>query len=123
MNLVDSSGWLEYFTDGKNAKVFAPIIEHTDDLIVSPINIFEIFKKILAEKNEHTAVTMVAFMQQAKTIEVSSSIALQAAKISHEQKLPMADSLIYATARSQDAIVWTQDSHFMHLDGVKYFPK
>ena len=123
MNLVDSSGWLEYFVDGKNAKVFAPIIEHTEDLIVSPINIFEIFKKIMAEKNEHTAVAMVAFMQQAKTIEVSSMIAVQAAKLSNEHKLPMADSLIYATARTQDAIVWTQDSHFMNLYGVKYFPK
>jgi toxin FitB len=123
MNLVDSSGWLEYFVDGKNAKVFAPIIEKTEELIVSPINIFEIFKKIQVEKDEHTAVAMVAFMQQAKTIEVSSLIALQAAKISVEQKLPIADSLIYATARSHDAMVWTQDRHLMKLPGVKYFSK
>ena len=123
MNLVDSTGWLEYFVDGKNAALFAPIIEKTEELIVSPVTIFEIFKKILLEKDEHAAMATVVFMQQARVIEISSMIALQAAKISYEKKLPMADSLIYATARMHDAIVWTQDAHFKSLDGVKYFDK
>jgi len=123
VNLVDSTGWLEYFVDGKNAALFAPIIEKTEELIVSPVNIFEIFKKILLEKDEHAAMATVVFMQQARVIEISSMIALQAAKISYEKKLPMADSLIYATARMHDAIVWTQDAHFKSLDGVKYFDK
>ena len=123
MNLVDSTGWLEYFVDGKNAALFAPIIEKMEELIVSPVNIFEIFKKILLEKDEHAAMATVVFMQQARVIEISSMIALQAAKISYEKKLPMADSLIYATARMHDAIVWTQDAHFKGLDGVKCFDK
>lgn len=123
MNLVDSSGWLEYLTDGKNAKFFASVIENTDELLVSPINIYEIYKKVLLEKNDNYALQVVGLMQQAKIIEVSSSIAIQAAKFSYEYKIPMADSIIYKTARMNEAIVWTQDIDFKDLEGVKYFKK
>ena len=123
MNLVDSSGWLEYLADAKNAKLFAPAIEKTDELIVSTINIYEIYKKILLEKDENSAMQVIGLMQQAKVIEVSSTIAIQAAKLSYEQKIPMADSLIYITARQNNAIVWTQDVDFKDLDGVRYFKK
>lgn len=123
MNLVDSSGWLEYLADSKNAKNFASAIENTDELIVSTINIYEIYKKILLEKDENSALQVVGLMQQAKVIEVSSSIAIQAAKFSCEQKIPMSDSIIYITAKVNDAIVWTQDIDFKDLEGVKYFKK
>lgn len=123
MNLVDSSGWLEYLADSKNAKNFASTIENTDELIVSTINIYEIYKKVLIEKDENYALQVIALMQQAKVIEVSSSIAIAAAKFSFEQKIPMADSIIYITAKVNDAIVWTQDIYFKDLDGVKYFKK
>ena len=120
MNLVDSSGWLEYLADGKNAKFFAHVIENTDELIVSVINIYEIYKKVLLEKDENTALQVVGLMQQAKVIDVTPSIAIQAAKFSYEFKIPMADSIIYTTAKMSDSIVWTQDAHFKDLDGVKY---
>ena len=123
MNLVDSSGWLEYLSDGKNAKLFAPAIEKTDELIVSTINIYEIYKKILLERDESSAIQVIGLMQQAKVIEVSSTISIQAAKLSYERKLPMADSLIYTTARQNNAILWTQDIDFKELDDVKYFKK
>ncbi len=123
MNLVDSSGWLEYLSDSKNAKLFAPAIEKTDDLIVSTINIYEIYKKILNEKDENTAIQIIGLMQQAKVVEVNSSIAIQAAKLSVAQKIPMADSLIYTTAQQFKAIVWTQDNDFKDLENVKYFKK
>jgi len=123
MNLVDSSGWLEYLSDSKYAKNFASAIENTDELIVSTINIFELYKKVLLERDENTALQVIALMQQANVIEVSSSIAIQAAKFSYEHKIPMADSIIYITAKVYDAIVWTQDSDFKDLDGVKYFKK
>lgn len=123
MNLVDSSGWLEYLADSKNAKNFASPIENTDELIVSTINIYEIYKKVLLEKDENSALQVIGLMQQAKVIEVSSSIAIQAAKFSFEQKMPMADCIIYITAKVNDAIVWTQDNDFKDLDGVKYFKK
>ncbi len=123
MNLVDSSGWLEYLADSKNAKNFASAIENTEELIVSTINIYEIYKKVLLEKDENYALQVIALMQQAKVIEVSSSIAIQAAKFSFEKKIPMADSIIYITAKINDAIVWTQDEDFIDLEGVKYFKK
>ncbi len=123
MNLVDSSGWLEYFTDGKNAEYFAPIIENVENLIVSVINLYEVFKKISIEKNENAAIQAVAFMQQSKVIDITEAISIFAAKLSIDYKLPMADSLIYATAKIHDAIVWTQDSDFKNLEDVKYFQK
>lgn len=123
MNLVDSSGWLEYLVDGKNAKFFAPVIENTDELIVSVVNIYEIYKKVLLEKDESTAIQVVGLMQQARVIDVTSSIAIQAAKFSYEFRIPMADSIIYTTARMNDSIVWTQDVDFKNLDGVKYCKK
>lgn len=123
MNLVDSSGWLEYLADGKNAKFFAPAIENTDELIVSVINIYEVYKKVLAEKDENTAIQVVGLMQQAKIIDLTPSIAIQAAKFSHELKIPMANSIIYTTAVMNDSVVWTQDIDFKNLDGVKYNKK
>jgi toxin FitB len=123
MNLVDSSGWLEYLADGKNAKFFAPVIENTEELVVSVINIYEIYKKVLLGKDENTAIQVVGLMQQAKVIDVTPSIAIQAAKFSYEFKIPMADSIIYTTAKMNDSIVWTQDVDFKNLDGVRYNKK
>lgn len=123
MNLVDSSGWLEYFTDGKNAEFFAPVIENTDELIVSVINLYEVYKKIASEKDDNSAIQAIALMQQPKVIEVTDSISIFAAGLSIKLEIPMADSIIYATARMYDAIIWTQDSDFKNLEGVRYFRK
>lgn len=123
MNLVDSSGWLEYFTDGKNAKFFAPVIENPSELIVSVINLYEVYKKVSSEKDNESAIQVIALMQQPKVVEITSSISILAAKLSIKLKIPMADSLIYATAKIYSAIVWTQDSDFENLEGIKYFKK
>ena len=123
MNLVDSSGWLEYFSDSKNAEYFAPIIENTEDLIVSVINLYEVYKKVLVEKDNNFAIQAIALMQQSKVIDITETIAILASRLSVDFKLPMADSLIYATAKTNDAIVWTQDSDFENLENVKYFKK
>ena len=122
MNLVDSSGWLEYFANGKNADKFASVIEDTERLIVSSLNIYEVFKKVIAERDEDAAIEAVAMMQQAKVKEVTSSIAMQAAKFSHIFKMPLADCIIYITAVENNAVVWTQDADFKGFDGVEYFP-
>jgi len=123
LNLVDSSGWLEYFTDRKNAKFFVQVIGNTEKLMVSTINLYEVYKKILLEKNEDAALQAIGLMQQAKVAEITSSIAIIAAKLSYELKLPMADSLIYSTAKTHDATVWTQGADFKDLEKVKYFKK
>ena len=123
MNLVDSSGWLEYFSDGRNAKFFSPAIEDVKNLAVSTINLHEVYKKTLVERNEETAVHVLALMHQAKVIDVNSIIGVNAARLSHELRIPMADSLIIATGKNLNARVWTQDSDFRSLEGVKYFAK
>jgi predicted nucleic acid-binding protein len=123
MNIVDSSGWLEYFAEGSNAEFFAPAIENTKNLLVPVICIYEVFKKILLQSGVSAAQTHISDMKLGKIIEIDESLALSAAKISFDLKLPMADSLILATARTNDAILWTQDEHFKDLDGVKYIEK
>ena len=122
MNLVDSSGWLEYFANGKNADRFAAAIEDTEKLMVSSLNIYEVFKKVIDQRDENAALEAVAIMQQAKVQEVTSSIAIQAAKFSYIFKIPLADSIIYITAVENNAVVWTQDADFKGMDGVEYFP-
>ena len=123
MNVVDSSGWLEYFADGPNADFFAPAIEAKRDLIVPIITIYEVFKRVLQQKGEDDALQAIAQMLQGRVIDLDTALALQAAKMSAELKLPMADSLILTTARAYAAIVWTQDEHFDGLEGVRYIEK
>ncbi|MBK7229966.1 MAG: type II toxin-antitoxin system VapC family toxin [Ignavibacteriales bacterium] len=123
MNLVDTSGWLEYLADTKNAKNFAEAIENTDELIVSSINIYETYKKVLKERDEDAAIQIIGLMKQSKVFDVTSTIAVKAAKLSYEKDIPMADSIIYITAKENDAIVWTQDADLKGLEGVKYFNK
>ncbi|HRW46120.1 MAG: type II toxin-antitoxin system VapC family toxin [Caldilinea sp.] len=123
MNVVDSSGWLEYFADGPNADFFAPAIEATEQLLVPVICIYEVFKRILQQKGLGAAETRIADLYKGAVIELTPSLAISAAVISDTLKLPMADSIILATARSLDATLWTQDDHFQGLAGVKYIAK
>ena len=123
MNVIDSSGWLEYFVGGKNANFFAPVIEDTENVIVPTISIFEVFKRTLVDKNRDDALEAVAMMYGGRIVDLDREIALIAAELSFELKLPMADSIILATARANDAILWTQDEHFKGLAGVKYIKK
>ncbi len=120
MNLVDSSGWLEYFADGPNAKFFGPAIEELGRLIVSSINILEVFKRLLQQRGETDALKAVAHMQQGHVVDLDASLALKAARISFDLKLPLAHSVILATARAYKACLWTQDADFEGLEGVKY---
>jgi toxin FitB len=123
VNLVDSSGWLEYFADGKNASFFAPAIENTRLLLVSSINCYEVFKRIAQQRDENAAMQAIAVMQEGAVVDVSADLAIVAAKIALDSKLPLADSIILATARLYGAIVWTQDSDFERIAGAKYVAK
>ncbi|GMV33091.1 type II toxin-antitoxin system VapC family toxin [Chloroflexi bacterium CFX5] len=123
MNIVDSSGWLEYFAEGDNADFFAPAIEDTKNLLVPVICIYEVFKKILTQSGINEAQVHVSDMKQGQVIEIDESLALSAAKLSTDLKLPMADSLILAAARANNAVLWTQDEHFKDLEGVRYVEK
>ncbi|MFQ5710021.1 MAG: type II toxin-antitoxin system VapC family toxin [bacterium] len=123
MNLVDSSGWLEYFADGKSSDFFSEAIEDTTNLIVSTINIYEVFKKVLRERDENSALQAIALMHQANIKDVDFNISILAAKLSHEHNIPMADSLILATAKLYKATLWTQDSDFKDIPEVQYIER
>jgi predicted nucleic acid-binding protein len=120
MNLVDTSGWIEFLFAGENAGVFAPAIENTSTLIVPVICLYEVFKKVNAVADEAKALQVVAQMKQGQVVDVTEDIALRAALISLKHRLPMADSLILSTAWQREALLWTQDDHFAGLPGVKY---
>ena len=123
MNVVDSCGWLEYFTNGANADFFAPAIEAVDELCVPALTLFEVFKRILQQRSEADALRAVALMRQGRLIELNDTMALGAACLSVELKLPLADSIILHTARQQGAPLWTQDAHFEGLVDVRYVRK
>ena len=123
MNLVDSSGWLEYLADSKNADSFSTPLKDIENLIVPTICIYEVFKVALREKGENEALQSVALMKQGNVIDLSFNISIQAAKFSLDNKIPMADSIIYITGHIYNATIWTLDDDFENLPGVKYFPR
>ena len=123
MNVVDSSGWLEYFADGPNADFFASVIENIADVVVPSVSLYEVFKRVLQQRSEGDALQAVATMMQGEVVDLDSRVALEAAKVAVETRLPMADSVILATARTHNATLWTQDSDFEGLTGVEYVAK
>jgi predicted nucleic acid-binding protein len=123
MNLVDSSAWLEYFADGPNADFFAAAIEDTGKLVVPTVCLLEVFKRVLQQRGESDALSVATQMQQGRVVELDASLALGAARLSFDLKLPLADSVILATARAHKATLWTQDADFEGLAGVKYRAK
>ena len=120
MNLVDSSAWLEYFAEGPNARFFAPAIENTRELIAPTIVILEVYKRVLQQRNARAALEAVAIVQQGRVVDLTTGLAIAAAKISHSENLPLADSVILATARAESATIWTQDADFEQIENVRF---
>ena len=120
MNVVDSSAWLEYFANGPNASFFAGPIEETERLVVPSLTIYEVFKRVLQQGNEGDALQAAAVMQQGVVVDLDARLALSAARVSLDMRLPMADSVVLATARLHQATLWTQDADFEGLPGVRY---
>jgi predicted nucleic acid-binding protein len=123
MNVVDSSAWLEYFADGANATSFAKPIEATGTLLVPALCLYEVFKRVCQQRDEESALRAVAMMEQGTVVDLDRVTALEAARLSLLHRLPMADSVVLATARRHDAMLWTQDSDFEGLDGVRYIAR
>jgi predicted nucleic acid-binding protein len=123
MNVADSSAWLEYFADGPNADRFAPAIEDLSRLIVPAICLLEVFKRVLQQRGEAEALQAIAQMQQGKVEDLTPEIAVAAGRLGFDLKLPLADSVVLATSRKYKALLWTQDSDFDGIEGVKYFAK
>ena len=122
-NVVDSSAWLEYFTNGPGAARFAPAIEAVDRLVVPSVCLLEVFKVVLRQRGEGDALQAAALMQQGQVVDLDGALALSAAKLGVEHKLPLADSIVYATAQTVEGTVWTQDDDFAGLPGVEFHPK
>ena len=122
MNLVDSSAWLEYFADGPNAGFFESAITRKSELIVPTVVIFEVCKRVLQQRGQEEALRVVSALHGGTIIALSAEMAVLAAGLSYELKLPMADSLILATAQAHNAVIWTQDADFRDLPNVKFRP-
>jgi predicted nucleic acid-binding protein len=120
VNVVDSSGWLEYPADGPNADFFASAVEDVSRLVVPTICLLEVFKRVLQQRGENDALQAAALMQQGEVVDLDAGLALAAARLGLELKLPLADSVVFATACARDATLWTQDSDFEGLEGVRY---
>ena len=117
--VLDSSCWLEVFDGHARGKAFQTPVERVKDLIVPVITVYEVYKYLRRKQGDDLAAQAATYMQQGNVIDLDLSIALDGAT----NGLPLADSLIYATAQLHRATLWTQDAHFEGLSGVKYFPK
>jgi predicted nucleic acid-binding protein len=123
MNIVDSSGWLAYFADEPNAKHFLTPLNDTASLVVPTVTIYEVFKVVLRESSENQALQAAVAMQKGTVVDLAASLAIAASKLSLAHNLPMADSIILATAQEFGATIWTQDSDLKNIGDVKYFPR
>ncbi len=122
MNVVDSSGWIEYLSRGRNFDAFVEPLYNSDKLLVPSIVISEVFRRIYRMFNEEEAYNAVARMLVNTVVKLNTDIAILAGELSIEHRLALADSIIYATARAYSAMLWTQDSDFEALEGVRYTP-
>jgi len=123
MNVVDSSAWLEYFADGPNAAAFARAIESPATLVVPTLSLFEVFKRICQQVGEEEGLKKVALMEQGRVVDLDRVTALEAARLSLQHGIAMADGVMLATARRYRATLWTQDADFAGLEEVRYFAK
>jgi predicted nucleic acid-binding protein len=123
MNIVDSSGWLAYFADEPNAKHFLTPLNDSASLVVPTLTIYEVFKVVLRESGENDALQASAAMQKGIVVALTAPLAIAASKLSIQHALPMADSIILATAQEFNAILWTQDADLKNINNVKYFSK
>jgi len=120
MNLVDTSGWLEFLADGPNAEYFKVLIQDEAHLVIPTICLYEIFKVTLAREGEDKAIRVAGNMSFGRIVDLNRETALAAAQLSIQRKLSMADSIILATAQSLEAVLWTQDEHFKDIPGVRF---
>ena len=120
MNVVDSSGWLEYFANGRNATFFADAIQDTPHLVVPSLSLTEVFRRVLVQRGDSDALQVAAIMRQGHVVALDAELAIEAARLGAKEGLPLADSIILATARAHRAVLWTQDADFKGREGVRF---
>jgi predicted nucleic acid-binding protein len=119
VNVVDSSGWIEYLVGGANAGFFSEPIESQQTLLVPALSLFEVYRHLLRHLGRDDALRVVAAMRRGTVVELDDRVALDAAELSVATRLAMADSIMLATARTHGALFWTQDADFDGLEGVR----
>jgi len=123
MNIIDSSLWVEYFLENDIDQSIIDAINDTDNLYIPVISLYEVYKKFISIGNSEKANIAIGIMQNADVVGINPQLAVLAAQLGKQHKLPMADSIIYATAVFWDAELYTQDKHFKNLNHVHYFSK
>ena len=121
--VVDSSGWIEFFVDGPNGKWFAQAIRDASELIIPSITVLEVYRYVLRERGRQDALQAAATMRQGRVVDLDDGLAIEAAELGASLKLPLADSVIYATALAAEAELWTQDADFEGLESVNFRAK
>ena len=123
-NVVDSSGWIEYFADGENASVFEEPIRDVEALVVPSVSLYEVFERLLKESDgESLGLEVVAAMQRGEVVELDAELALEAARVAHESNLPLVDGVVLAAAREYGATVWTLAAELEALPNVRYISR
>jgi toxin FitB len=117
--VVDSSGWIEFFTDGPKADAYARYLKNSEKVVTPAVVIYEVYKKIKRERGEEMAKLCVAQMEKTRGVPIDQSLALRAADLSLEFSLPMADSLVLAAARALGVELITSDTDFKNIPGVR----
>lgn len=123
MNVIDSSAWLEYVANGPGAAYFAKAVEDVPKLVVPSVVVYEVFKRILQQRSETEALQVIAVMRQGHIVDLDMAIAMRAATLSIQHRLPMADAVILATTLACEGTLWTQDADFENIPGVRYHPR
>jgi predicted nucleic acid-binding protein len=123
MNIIDTSLWIEFLAGTPLDESIVNALSNSEELYVPTICLYEVKKKFLNDNDAAKAATAIDIMKKGIVISIDSEIALLASDISKQYKLPMADSIIYATAVLYDAELYTQDKHYKNLDSVHYFTK
>lgn len=123
MILVDSSGWIEFFTGGVNASRYGSYLGDASQLVTPTVVLYEVYKLVRRERTEEDALLAAAQIQKTRLVPLSDSLALAAADVSLEFRLAMADSIVYATARAEEAELVTSDADLRSLPGVTFLPK
>ena len=123
MNMVDASGWIEFFLAGPNGPKFKPVVEKTDELLVTSINLYEVHRVLSRKLPAHLRDTCLNLMRRAPIIDFTDALAIAAAELSLKHQLAMADAAMYAMALAHQATLWTQDADYQGLVSVKYLSK
>lgn len=123
MTLIDSSGWLEFFTDGRLARRYAAYLADLSKVVTPTVVLYEVYKKVKRERSEEAALLAAAQISKSRLVPLTETLALAAADLSLDHNLAMADAIVYATALTHDAELVTSDADFARLAGVTYLRK